>query len=639
MKRTYLPAVDGLRSVAVMSVLLFHAGYSIFSGGYVGVDVFFVISGYLITVQLLSDQEEGTFSFRKFYLRRARRLLPAGFFTLAVCLIAGAWLLPPAHLKDLGASTVYSLFSLPNIYFWLQAGYWDAASETKPLLHFWSLGVEEQFYLVWPAMLALSLHFGGRRGALFVMAILSIGSLWASEAMLPTHPTAVFYLTPFRAFEFCLGAVLAFLPDPSAWRRWLRDSVFTLGLAAVGATIFLYDGSTRFPGMNAVFPCLGAAMIIHIARSPGRLGFVLENPLAVYIGKISYSVYLAHWPIIVFYKYWRYADPSQLERVAIVLAAIACGALMYHFIEQPFRRPSTPGPKRSNRLFLAGLAASLALIAMPSANAWISGGWSARYTTAELELMNVDKPRIVATYSSGNCYSGAAGFENKISRERCLTPVADKLNVILLGDSHAAHLYPGLRATFPDINLMQADFSSCSPVMGHVPADTPCAKFMDHIYSVDVTRIRPQKAILAARWSRADIKPLRETIHHLKAMGTDPIIFGRSAEYQKPLPEIVQRRGINKNEAQMSSFMLRGLRIVNEELQQLAREEGVSYFDTLGVFCTEDDLCLIAEEMPQLFQWDSSHFTPEGSVFLAEHFRDADMLDDVKAFENQPSAK
>jgi peptidoglycan/LPS O-acetylase OafA/YrhL len=373
MKRTYLPVVDGLRSVAVLSVLLFHAGFSMFSGGYVGVDVFFVISGYLITGHLLSDQEEGVFSFRKFYLRRARRLLPAGFFTLAICLVAGAWLLPPEHLRDLGASTVYSLFSLPNIYFWLHTGYWDAASETQPLLHFWSLGVEEQFYLVWPAMLALSLRFGGRRGALLVMTILSIGSLWASEAMLPTHPTAVFYLTPFRAFEFCLGGVLAFLPDPSAWRRWFRDIVFTLGLAAIAAAVFFYGDGTRFPGLNAILPCLGAAMIIYIARSPGRLGFVLENPIAVYIGKISYSVYLAHWPIIVFYKYWRFEDPSRLERVVIVLVAIACGALMYHFIEQPFRRSSTTAPQKSNRTFLAGLAASLVLIAAPSANAWISG--------------------------------------------------------------------------------------------------------------------------------------------------------------------------------------------------------------------------------------------------------------------------
>ncbi|KCZ66048.1 hypothetical protein L53_01655 [Hyphomonas sp. L-53-1-40] len=626
MKRTYLPAVDGLRSVAVMSVLLFHAGFSVFSGGYVGVDVFFVISGYLITGHLLTDQERGEFSFGKFYLRRARRLLPAGFFTLAACLLIGSWLLSPEHLEELGISSVYSLFSLPNIYFWLQTGYWDAAAETKPLLHFWSLGVEEQFYLVWPAMLAVSLRFGGRRTALSIIAILSIGSLCASEAMLPDHPTAVFYLTPFRAFEFCIGAVLAFFPAPSAWNRWVRDIIFALGLTAVTTAIFLYNGSTRFPGLNAILPCLGAAMIIHIARAPGRLGFILGNPVAVYLGKISYSVYLAHWPIIVFYTYWRFVELSPTESVVLVLAAMAAGALMYHFIEQPFRHPSQSQPQRSNRIFIAGLVASLALIALPSTGAWLSGGWTSRYTKPELELMNVDKLAIFATYRSSVCYSGAVGFENKISREKCLTTVPGKQNIILLGDSHAAHLYPGLIATFPSINIMQGNFSSCSPIMGHEPADTPCASFMDHIYSVDLPRIRPQNAILAARWSRTDIKPLRETIRHLKALGVKPIIFGRSAEYQHSLPDIVQRRGVTANQMNTSRFMLRGLRIVNGELEALAREEEVAYFDPLDIFCTEGDICLIAEEMPLLFQWDSGHLTPEGSAFLAKRFSETGML-------------
>ncbi|MEZ6011340.1 MAG: acyltransferase family protein [Hyphomonas sp.] len=626
MSRSFIPAVDGLRSVAVLSVLLFHAGFSVFSGGFVGVDVFFVISGYLITAHLLNDQEAGEFSFAKFYLRRARRLLPAGFFTLAACLVAGVFLLDPDHLRSLAESTIFALFSLPNIFFWLNTGYWDAAADTQPLLHFWSLGVEEQFYLVWPAMLALSLRFGGRRTAILVMAALSVGSLWASDALLPTYPTAVFYLTPFRAFEFCIGGILAFMPSAASPRGWLRDLTFAVGLASILAAILIYNDDTRFPGLNAILPCIGAALVIHVASAPGRLGFVLENRVAVYIGKISYSVYLAHWPIIVFYKHWRFTELANIEQVSVVLVSIACGALMYHFIEQPFRHPPLKQPVKSNRRFLGGLAVVLALILLPAASAWKADFWPLGYKTKELEISEFDKLAIFATFRSSICYSGAANFIDTIDRDRCLKPVEGKTNVIILGDSHAAHLYPGLVATFPDIHFLQANFSSCSPVMGHQPADTACAEFMDQMFKVELETYTPQIAILAGRWSRADIEPARQTIRHLKSLGITPIIVGRSAEYKKPLPEIVQREALHRNKADMSEFLLPGLRIVNRELSEVSAEEGVAYFDPLNVFCDQNDVCLIANEMPHLFQWDGGHLTEIGSRVIAEQLRDKNFL-------------
>ena len=177
MNRPYLAIVDGLRSVAVLSVLLYHAGISSFSGGFVGVDVFFVISGYLITANIVSDQRAWTFRFGRFYLRRARRLLPAAFFTVFACLVIGAALMTPAHMQELGGSAVYSLFSFSNVFFWMQADYWDAAAETKPLLHFWSLGVEEQFYLVWPALLIFLLGFKRQVFVYTALAALALISL------------------------------------------------------------------------------------------------------------------------------------------------------------------------------------------------------------------------------------------------------------------------------------------------------------------------------------------------------------------------------------------------------------------------------------------------------------------------------
>lgn len=288
----YRPEIDGLRAVAVLPILLFHLDFAPFSGGFVGVDVFFVISGYLITRIVKRDLEAGRFSFRGFYSRRIRRLFPALLATLALTLGAGYLVQIPASFARLASSTLYATFSLANVQFWWTSSYFDEASGLKPLLHTWSLSVEEQFYLLWPALLWLTIR-RGRRLAPCAIALLSVATLVWAEITLISDASKAFFLMPFRIWEFGLGALLVWLPAGLQTRRAAREAALALGLAAIAWAVFTYDHETAFPGLAAVAPCAGAALCI-MAGNPRTLGGLLRNRVAVGIGKLSYSIYLVH---------------------------------------------------------------------------------------------------------------------------------------------------------------------------------------------------------------------------------------------------------------------------------------------------------------------------------------------------------
>ena len=304
----YRPDIDGLRAIAVLSVVLYHAGFTTFGGGYVGVDIFFVISGFLITRLLVSEIVEGggRLDFGRFYLRRARRLLPALFFTLLASSVVAIWSLSPQQLELYGASLAYSVLSVSNIYFYLQSGYFDTAAALKPLLHTWSLGVEEQFYLLWPLLLFLCVP--RRWLAATAVATAGLVSLALSEALLAEHADAAFYLMPFRIFQFSLGASLVWLIPRQTMSETGRDALLVVGFVLIACAVFLFSDETPFPGLHALVPSFGAVLCIY-AGETRRLGRLLSNRLSVSIGLISYSLYLVHWPIVSFLqtlcRWWR----------------------------------------------------------------------------------------------------------------------------------------------------------------------------------------------------------------------------------------------------------------------------------------------------------------------------------------------
>src|SRR5882757_3999150 len=336
---SYRPEIDGLRAIAVLGVLLFHAGFSAFSGGYAGVDVFFVISGYLITRNILTRMDAGRFSYVGFFINRVRRLFPALLTTIGVSFLIGALLFPPPHMKKLAEAAIVSILSVANIYFWSEASYWDIESAFKPLLHLWSLSVEEQFYLFWPPMLLLASRANNKRLArLVLLTALGLTSLLFAGFLSWHHPRATFYWMPWRAFEFMIGAAVIWLEIIVTPRgRLLPEIMAGAGLVLIIVPFLSFNDYTPFPLPGALLPCIGTALLIWAGGSCLTSKLWTNRPI-IWIGRISYSLYLVHWPLIIFYTYWRFAPPTQFEQIGLVIASIALAVPLHTFVEKRFRR-------------------------------------------------------------------------------------------------------------------------------------------------------------------------------------------------------------------------------------------------------------------------------------------------------------
>lgn len=440
----YQPHVDALRAVAVLGVLVFHLGASWLPGGYVGVDVFFVISGYLITRLLFHELSgTGSLSFKQFYLRRVRRLLPALLVMLALTSLMAVSFMSPAKLESFGASLALAPVGLANFVFWQEAGYFDHAALTKPLLHTWSLGVEEQFYFIWPSLLLLLLLAGQKSSRRWIMplglALMGVASLawnaWLIEFGAAEVEGAnfdqgrgwqnvsasLFYLMPFRVYEFVIGGLLVWLPA-NRMSVWVNTLLSALGLGLVTFAMLTFDDSLWFPGYAALLPCLGSALLIFCAPQ-ARWHWLLTNPVTIWFGLISYSLYLYHWPILVFWDYLQFEPLSTLDCFAIFGLSIVAAYLSFRFVEQPFRKPGSAVP-RQQQTRVAAVVFSVLALAWLGNSLNLSGGWESR--VAPLDTL--------ATTNGGEAYptQGRVGDTTRAA------------NFFLVGDSHARHYLDGL---------------------------------------------------------------------------------------------------------------------------------------------------------------------------------------------------
>ena len=362
----YRREIDGLRALAVLPVILFHAGFETFSGGFVGVDVFFVISGYLITSIILYDMEAGTFSLIRFYERRARRILPALYFVIFACIpIAWLWLLPP-DMKNFSQSLVAVSVFASNIFFWIESGYFSTAAEYKPLLHTWSLSLEEQYYVLFPLFMLLAWRLGKKWivGLLIVMAIVSLtAAQWGSLNI----PSATFFLLPTRGWELLFGTFIAFYYHQKKIisacdvnsNNTLNQALSLLGISLICVAVFVFDKHTPFPGLYALMPTIGTALIVLFAYPRTFVGRILGNKVFVGIGLISYSAYLWHQPLFAFARHRNIAEPNNLMLVLLVVIAFILAYVSWRFVERPFRNKSFIGSKL---VCMFGIIGSIILI-------------------------------------------------------------------------------------------------------------------------------------------------------------------------------------------------------------------------------------------------------------------------------------
>lgn len=646
--------VDGLRAVAVLSVVAFHVGVPHTTGGFVGVDVFFVISGFLITGLIAREATaSGTLALAEFYGRRVRRLLPALATVVAGTLLLGSFvLLPLGGQQALVRSAWATAAFAANLYFWRASGdYFAGQNESQPLLHTWSLGVEEQYYLVWPLLLLLVARASRRRGCSFerlatpVLALLFAVSLAASLWMTASAPFTAFYLTPFRAWEFALGGLLA-LAGPLALPLAAAEALGAAGLAAIAASVVVFGPATPFPGWAAILPVVGTTALIAAGDgpAPARISRALGSPPLFVLGQLSYSWYLWHWPLLVLVRARALGERALLRDAVVALVALGLAALTYRYVENTVRY-GRPGPFRSTRgTLFAGF--------------WLSAGVAGLAFLAEWNAARLQRTQdyaVLAEQTRDDGTSANAHCKGFVPRETCMTgPWGVNGGLVVWGDSHAAHLVT-LAAAFGarnELGVLLRTWHGCPPLLGVLPTNQdglpaePCGAFNKAVESEVLELARAGQlrgVILAGRWpnyldpppgggdlarrlseggqildheasTRALERSLEARLKQLAAAGLRVVVIAPLPEFPWSAAECVARRGAEScviDRAEAEAQRADALAAVRAAV---AGEPGARLFDGFDFFC-DARRCEAARSGTLLFE-DQHHVTRRGARAL-----------------------
>lgn len=607
----YRADIDGLRALAVIPVLLYHVGVPGFAGGFVGVDIFFVISGYLICGMIDADIRDGSFSLGNFYKRRILRILPALFVMLLVTSVLAYVYCLPVELVDFSKSLASAVGSVANVYFAQTAGYFDGLAETKPLLHTWSLGVEEQFYFIAPLLMLLVYRLVPRR-AKFLFVVVAVLSLVAAIAMTTRNLTFAFYLTPFRAWELALGAILAVrsfpVPESTFWKNFCGIT----GLLLLFGVILLGSPSVPLLVMTSL-ASVGAALVIASSESGlSMAGRLLSLPSLVSIGLISYSLYLWHWPLIVFQRTDMLFGPEQAGSAKLTLITLSVGIayLSWKLIELPFRSLA----REASRAAIFGTAAaSMASVFALCGLVLVLNGAPSRFTSRVAQIgayLNYDSS---AEFRTGHCFllTGRQHFD----AETCLKLDPARPNYLLIGDSHAAHLWSGLSAALPEANLMQATASLCRPAIqaGSRHDTSTCRELMELVFNNFLVNNRIDKVLLAASWKDEDLPILSTTLEILKARGLDVTVLGPIVEYDTALPRLLVDEILLDNPSHASARRRPGVRERDLAMSRMVIAQGATYLSVYDAMC-RNDRCDEFAEVDVPMQFDAGHLTAKGAA-------------------------
>lgn len=608
----YRPEVDGLRALAVLPVILFHAGFDAFKGGFVGVDVFFVISGYLITSIIVNDCRSGMFSLATFYERRARRILPALFVVTAACVpLAWAWMLPTETIA-FSRNALAAITFVPNVFSWLTTSYFGTAAERLPLLHMWSLGVEEQFYVVFPLLLWFAWRFGFRVVVIttILLACISFGlSEWAWRA---GKFSASFFLAPTRAWELMLGAILAL-----AWQRGAihqRLGLFTsnlaslVGLGMLGYAVYWFDKTTPTPSVYALIPTIGTCLVIACA-GPGTLAYrILASSPMVGIGLISYSAYLWHQPIFAFARLRMAESPSWQVYCALSVLALGMAFLTWRYVESPFRRATVIS---RTVLVRSALSCWVVLIGIALASEQ-TGGFSARIRPEDASLAALADSDAQGRYVSARFVSLNRDFSN----------LGHATKILVVGDSYAQDF---VNAVFESGNLAEAEVRTfyvspdCQIYFGlrdiseYIPlrSRSSCAQARES----SILRHRTAKAdvvILAASWEEWSVRLLPETLQQL-ALDAKRRVFvvGPKRTGRINVAELLR---LSPDERVKESEPVSSVTIEME--RSLARLLPIgAYVSMQAAVCGTGATCRLFTPEGRLISYDGYHLTKDGATF------------------------
>jgi peptidoglycan/LPS O-acetylase OafA/YrhL len=607
--KAYIPALEGMRSLAVLAVLLFHLDVAFVSGGFLGVDLFFIISGFIITRNLLFDMEQQRFTLKDFYYRRFRRIVPALVATIFFTLLFSVFIVPPTELVLTAKSAIYSVLSVGNIHFWLESGYFDSSAQTKPLLHTWSLSVEEQFYLFWPTLLLLASSLKQRA---IVASSLLVISVVISRYYDNVIPEGVFYLLPFRIHQFMAGAIIAIL----AWQiAGILSNIATL-LASIGLAWGFARMTGETPPFDSAIWVTVLGFLLILGRE-SRLSMILYGNRAMqWLGARSYALYLVHWPIIVLYKYTSGFELSFLQSVMLGLGSIVTALGLHELIEKPFRKSGADDSfikKAAGRLTLGSAAITLlfAAVLLTTDTSSVNTGKAAEF---EIAVSGFGLQRYKAIRLD-QCHLGPSTGIAKFDVGRCATPQPGKYNALVLGDSMAADIYMMLSETYPEIYVGQATAAGCQPLLTVSPRKKEGCRNLNQLAMNTLVRQDFDVVVLAGLWREEQIPQLQETVLFLRSIGKKVLVFGARIKF----PEKV-RLLINQNES---------LQSINENLSEKAdRQEALTaaivaalpeipVVDMVELQCTP--LCVVVGDGALLYA-DGYHFTLAGAKFFGRRF-------------------
>ena len=642
----YRQDIDGLRAIAVLAVVIYHGFPKDLPGGFIGVDIFFVISGYLISNIILQQVKNESFSFGSFYYHRARRILPALTVVLVYCAVIGYLLQLPWELEALGKSMIAGVFFLSNIMLWQEAGYFDIASQEKPLLHLWSLGIEEQFYLFWPIALVLILY--KKKNAITITIAIIITSWLINIYLIRQNlQTAAFYLLFSRAGELCIGALLAILQNKPAnflatWPTTRLNKLSIAGLLILLGSIVYLRGGRDFPGLWALLPTIATAMLIAAGPNAVINRHLLSKKLLVGIGLISYPLYLWHWPLLTLPNPFGLHSAPSIRNTMIPLSFVLAW-ITYIFIEKPARQL----PFNTRNLCCIGIPALL--VAATGLLFFINNGYPDRYPEEIKAIVKLEKSRVFPYTPTNKNRSCQQKANFSICRDD------NSPDILLWGDSHAGAFYRGLdkQPTRKTMSITLVEGCVTPPFISPIPysdewCDTPDQRFSNSLRTIDyIQQTQPKMVILHARWAydhyrltpEGTMEELRKTTQAIKARAPTAqiVILGPVPNWSRslaqsmfnywkktpghPLPPKFMRFGLDENIAEW-----------DKKLAAIAQQMDMHYISAYQMLCnTEGCLTRVGTAATDITATDYGHLSPAGAQYLA-----AKVMPLLDQFANQP---
>lgn len=633
----YRADIDGLRAIAIFSVVGFHAFPLWIKGGFIGVDVFFVISGYLISTIIIVSLERGSFSFVEFYIRRINRIFPALLLVLLASFTFGWFTLLADEYKQLGKHIAGGAGFISNFLFWNESGYFDNAAETKPLLHLWSLGIEEQFYIIWPLLLWLA--WKKRFNLLTLTIAVATISFALNISNVRNDAVAAFYSPQTRFWELLTGSVLAYMTLHKQnlshkFKHWLsrtirapetngttlRNLQSIFGAALIVISILVITKEMQFPGWLAMLPTLGTALLISAGAQAWLNRVVLSNRLLVWFGLISFPLYLWHWPLLSFARILEIGTPSLEIRIAAVLISIVLAWLTYKLIEKPIRF-GKHGQAKTNTLLILMLA-----VGYGGYNSYERGGMGFRFPKIVQEITQFKYDNTIPT-RKGHCFLFPEQNYSAFNTCESQTDENKKQSILLWGDSHAAHLYPGYKDSFGGAyEIIQRTTSACPPILNIEIANRPHCKNINERILELVKNKKPTRVVLAAAWTGYDYKKLEGTVFQLRAAGITNIdLIGPVPHWIDGLPKQLYLRimldklhrvpermtsGLNQNALQLEPLLL-----------DFSKRLKVNYISPMRILCNQQGcITRLGENADSLTAWDYAHLTEMSSRFLVSQF-------------------